>query len=163
MVDIEPRALVMLQEYPWPGNVRELENVIQRAIILAPGNILRAEDLPAQPARGAGGQRGRIAFPAARLNASFATTKSSWQKMPCANTTATRPWPPAASPSPAATCTASFAWRKTAQFSNPQAWKKPKCAGAVASAISRKPRQPSVSASALSRTPLSVGKPATDN
>ena len=46
MVDIEPRALVLLQEYPWPGNVRELENVIQRAIILAPGDILRTEDLP---------------------------------------------------------------------------------------------------------------------
>jgi DNA-binding NtrC family response regulator len=38
-------ALEMLQAYSWPGNVRELENVIQRAIILAPGNVLRAEDL----------------------------------------------------------------------------------------------------------------------
>ena len=47
VIDIEPRALVLLQEYPWPGNVRELENVIQRAIILAPGDVLRAEDLPA--------------------------------------------------------------------------------------------------------------------
>jgi len=46
MIDIEPRALALLHEYPWPGNVRELENVIQRAIILAPGSILRAEDLP---------------------------------------------------------------------------------------------------------------------
>ena len=27
----------MLQSYAWPGNVRELENVMQRAIILAPG------------------------------------------------------------------------------------------------------------------------------
>ncbi|MFZ0392391.1 MAG: sigma-54 dependent transcriptional regulator [Terracidiphilus sp.] len=46
MADIEPRALAVLQEYPWPGNVRELENVIQRAIILAPGTILRTDDLP---------------------------------------------------------------------------------------------------------------------
>ena len=46
MVDIEPRAMALLQEYPWPGNVRELENVIQRAIILAPGTYLRADDLP---------------------------------------------------------------------------------------------------------------------
>ena len=29
----------------WPGNVRELENVLQRAIILAPGRVVRAEDL----------------------------------------------------------------------------------------------------------------------
>ena len=46
MIDIEPRALAILQDYPWPGNVRELENVIQRAIILAPGKVLRADDLP---------------------------------------------------------------------------------------------------------------------
>jgi DNA-binding NtrC family response regulator len=42
---IEPDALDMLQSYSWPGNVRELENVIQRAIILAPGNVVRAQDL----------------------------------------------------------------------------------------------------------------------
>ncbi len=45
MERIAPEALETLQSYPWPGNVRELENVIQRAIILSPGNILRAEDL----------------------------------------------------------------------------------------------------------------------
>ena len=45
MEGIEPEALEMLQSYPWPGNVRELENVLQRAIILAPGQIVRAEDL----------------------------------------------------------------------------------------------------------------------
>jgi DNA-binding NtrC family response regulator len=45
MVDIEPDALAMLQNYPWPGNVRELENVMQRAIILAAGQTVRAEDL----------------------------------------------------------------------------------------------------------------------
>ncbi len=42
---IEPGALEMLQTYSWPGNVRELENVIQRAIIMSPGNTLRAQDL----------------------------------------------------------------------------------------------------------------------
>jgi DNA-binding NtrC family response regulator len=42
---IEPAAMEMLMSYPWPGNVRELENVMQRAIILAPGHALRAEDL----------------------------------------------------------------------------------------------------------------------
>ncbi|MGB0063185.1 MAG: sigma-54 dependent transcriptional regulator [Terracidiphilus sp.] len=42
---IEPEALEILQGYSWPGNVRELENVMQRAIILAPGRVVRAEDL----------------------------------------------------------------------------------------------------------------------
>jgi len=46
MDGIEPAALSMLQNYSWPGNVRELENVIQRAIILAPGGTIRAEELP---------------------------------------------------------------------------------------------------------------------
>jgi DNA-binding NtrC family response regulator len=45
MEKIEPEAMRMLQSYPWPGNVRELENVIQRAIVLAPGMAIRAEDL----------------------------------------------------------------------------------------------------------------------
>jgi DNA-binding NtrC family response regulator len=42
---IAPDAIQMLQNYPWPGNVRELENVMQRAIILAPGATVRVEDL----------------------------------------------------------------------------------------------------------------------
>jgi DNA-binding NtrC family response regulator len=45
MDDIEPDALSLLQHYQWPGNVRELENVMQRAIILAAGKTVRAEDL----------------------------------------------------------------------------------------------------------------------
>ncbi len=45
MDGITPEALEILQGYSWPGNVRELENVIQRAIILAPGQTVRAEDL----------------------------------------------------------------------------------------------------------------------
>jgi DNA-binding NtrC family response regulator len=45
MQSIEPDALEMLQGYSWPGNVRELENIMQRAIILAPGQTVRMEDL----------------------------------------------------------------------------------------------------------------------
>ena len=32
-----------LRAYDWPGNVRELKNVIERAVILSPGNVLRLE------------------------------------------------------------------------------------------------------------------------
>jgi DNA-binding NtrC family response regulator len=46
MARIEPDAMAILESYSWPGNVRELENVMQRAIILAPGNSVRAKDLP---------------------------------------------------------------------------------------------------------------------
>jgi DNA-binding NtrC family response regulator len=45
MENIESDAMALLASYSWPGNVRELENVIQRAIILAPGQSIRPEDL----------------------------------------------------------------------------------------------------------------------
>jgi two-component system, NtrC family, response regulator AtoC len=43
---IERGALRLLRAYPWPGNVRELENVIERAVILAPGTGMTEADLP---------------------------------------------------------------------------------------------------------------------
>jgi Nif-specific regulatory protein len=38
-------ALARLSRYSWPGNVRELENAIERAVIVARGSEIRAEDL----------------------------------------------------------------------------------------------------------------------
>jgi len=35
-----------LGTYPWPGNLRELRNVIERAVILAPGDTIELADLP---------------------------------------------------------------------------------------------------------------------
>ncbi len=60
METIAPDALAMLQSYPWPGNVRELENVIQRAIILATGDTVRAEDLPLNSQEENGGELGDV-------------------------------------------------------------------------------------------------------
>jgi NtrC-family two-component system response regulator AlgB len=39
-------ALRALRNYPWPGNIRELRNVIERAAILCPGDVIGAENLP---------------------------------------------------------------------------------------------------------------------
>ncbi len=36
----------VLLDYPFPGNVRELENIIERAVTLATGDVLTAQDLP---------------------------------------------------------------------------------------------------------------------
>jgi two-component system response regulator HydG len=38
-------AAAKVRSYPWPGNVRELRNVMDRAILLARGGVIRTEDL----------------------------------------------------------------------------------------------------------------------
>ena len=43
---LSPKALTALQAYAWPGNVRELRNVIDRAVVLAPGDVILPEHLP---------------------------------------------------------------------------------------------------------------------
>ncbi len=43
---ISDTALRALHTYPWPGNVRELAHVIERAVALARGPHIEAEDLP---------------------------------------------------------------------------------------------------------------------
>jgi DNA-binding NtrC family response regulator len=40
-----PDALKLLMRYHWPGNIRELENAIERAILLADGSQISADDL----------------------------------------------------------------------------------------------------------------------
>ena len=47
-MDLYPDTQECLQKYPWPGNVRELRNVVERAMILASGDVLRVEHLPAE-------------------------------------------------------------------------------------------------------------------
>ena len=43
---LSPAALLPLEAYPFPGNVRELENVIERAMVFADGELLDTVDLP---------------------------------------------------------------------------------------------------------------------
>ena len=43
---ITPEVLGLLEAYPWPGNVRELENVVERAVVIAPGPEITRECLP---------------------------------------------------------------------------------------------------------------------
>jgi two-component system, NtrC family, nitrogen regulation response regulator NtrX len=43
---IEDDALALFVRYPWPGNVRELRNFIERLIIMVPGPVLTARDVP---------------------------------------------------------------------------------------------------------------------
>ena len=43
---ISKSALQVCLQYTWPGNVRELENVVERAVILSPGEFIVPESLP---------------------------------------------------------------------------------------------------------------------
>jgi two-component system NtrC family response regulator len=42
---LAPGALAAIGAWPWPGNVRELENRMKRAVIMAEGKLVTAEDL----------------------------------------------------------------------------------------------------------------------
>lgn len=41
-----PRAMDLLMRHGWPGNVRELENVVERAVIMARGDVISQTELP---------------------------------------------------------------------------------------------------------------------
>jgi DNA-binding NtrC family response regulator len=43
---LAPDALEAMQQYSWPGNVRELENALERAAILAKGELIPLSALP---------------------------------------------------------------------------------------------------------------------
>lgn len=45
VIEFDRDASRALNRHSWPGNVRELENVVQRSLILQPGNLVGEEDL----------------------------------------------------------------------------------------------------------------------
>jgi two-component system NtrC family response regulator len=42
----DPDVERLFLDYPWPGNVRELENIIERAMVMCPGETITIQDLP---------------------------------------------------------------------------------------------------------------------
>jgi DNA-binding NtrC family response regulator len=46
LISIEPAAMKHLEAFEYPGNVRELENMIERAIVVGNGKVIRLRDLP---------------------------------------------------------------------------------------------------------------------
>jgi two-component system, NtrC family, nitrogen regulation response regulator NtrX len=54
---LEPAVLSAFEEHYWPGNVRELRNVMERMVILSPGEQVTSESLPNAIRRERGGSK----------------------------------------------------------------------------------------------------------
>ena len=50
MMGFAPIAADMIQRHDWPGNVRQLQNEVQRAVLMAEGNVIEQADLAIQVA-----------------------------------------------------------------------------------------------------------------
>jgi two-component system response regulator HydG len=68
-LELTPAAVRTLRERRWPGNVRELRNAVERAVLLATGPALDADDV-AEAAGASSASTGELPFPAtlAELN-----------------------------------------------------------------------------------------------
>jgi two-component system response regulator PilR (NtrC family) len=60
---VSPEAMLCLEAFAWPGNVRELENVVERAVTLEPGSVVRLDSLPESIRGGQTQELYRIEFP----------------------------------------------------------------------------------------------------
>jgi two-component system nitrogen regulation response regulator NtrX len=82
--EVADDAMVALQSYEWPGNVRQLRNVVERTIILAPGDRIGRIDvdlLPAEVLGGAGEGAGASAMMGAPLREARETFEREYLKV----------------------------------------------------------------------------------
>ncbi len=79
--EIAADAMVAMQSYDWPGNVRQLRNVVERTIILAPGDRVGRIDLDLLPAEvlGEGADMGG-AGATAIMGAPLREARESWER-----------------------------------------------------------------------------------
>ncbi len=59
---LSPEAEQSLRDYAWPGNVRELRNLVERAVLLSEGEVLRSPDFDMLQTPHPGGGALRTAF-----------------------------------------------------------------------------------------------------
>ncbi len=53
---MEDSVIALFQQYPWQGNIRELENVLERAMNVSDGQVIRFDDLPVYLRKWVGGE-----------------------------------------------------------------------------------------------------------
>jgi DNA-binding NtrC family response regulator len=71
--DLSPAAVEKLVSWDWPGNIRELRNVVERAVLLAPGPLIRPADVVL-------GNPGETAVPIPSLEGSLEETVERWKR-----------------------------------------------------------------------------------
>jgi len=77
---IPAETMNALVRYPWPGNIRELQNLIERAVILSNGPVLRVplEDLPDRPVVGSASSKPQTMEEAQRAHVLAALKETKW-------------------------------------------------------------------------------------
>jgi formate hydrogenlyase transcriptional activator len=77
---IPSETMSALTQYQWPGNIRELQNLIERAVILSPGPVLRVplQDLPARSVAGIDKVRPQTLHEAERAHILEALKETKW-------------------------------------------------------------------------------------
>lgn len=75
--EVSEEAMVVLKNYEWPGNVRELKNLVERLMIMIPGNSIRSTDIPA-PFNKSSGIKEKLE--SAMLPDSFKEARSEFEK-----------------------------------------------------------------------------------
>ncbi|WP_294337776.1 sigma-54 dependent transcriptional regulator [uncultured Sphingomonas sp.] len=78
--EVAADAMVALQSYEWPGNVRQLRNVVERTIILAPGNRIGRIDLDLLPPEVLGRGDGEGGGSAAIMGAPLREARESFER-----------------------------------------------------------------------------------
>lgn len=51
LTSFDPSAMQALLDHPWPGNIRELDHSIERAVLMAQGDVVKPADLGLRPGR----------------------------------------------------------------------------------------------------------------
>jgi len=51
LASFDPAAMQLMLDHPWPGNIRELDHAIERAVLMAQGDTVKAADLGLRQSR----------------------------------------------------------------------------------------------------------------
>ncbi len=78
--EVAPDAMIALQSYDWPGNVRQLRNVVERTVILAPGDRIGRIDLDLLPAEVLGDAGERSAGATTIMGAPLREARESFER-----------------------------------------------------------------------------------